>query len=556
LAIISTGRNIGRTFQSAGRLRTIVGVFAKHGFQNVAEKARLGRFVIRKLGQVDTEKYTAAERLRMAFEELGPTFIKFGQLLASRADLVPEEFIQEFKKLHDRVEPENFNTIRAVIREHFKHDIHEFFTRFDEDPLGSASIAQVHRATLKDGFDVVVKIQRPDIEKIIRDDVAVLYTIGGLLEKYVPEVRGFNPVAMVDEFYKMLQQEIDFTVEANNIRRFQQNFEDDKVLKIPKVFSTLSGKTVLVMEFLEGIPLSQAGALSQEGIDAELIVKHGLITFFRSVFQHGFFHGDLHAGNLIIMPGSRLGLIDFGIAGRLSRRTQDSIAGMFMALANEDYEQLAYEYIEVAPFNELVDVPSFARDLREMIAPHFGLSFRDLQVGKILVSSANIAAKYQLKLPSELMLLFKAIVSVEGMGRLMIDDFDVLSYSLEFSTELAKSKYDPTRIARDMIRLARESTSLISILPRQLRILLKRFGSPDHAWRMEIDQMDDLRRSIESSSNIIFLGVVIASFILSGSALLFLQSDTYVGSIPLPSFVMYFAAGFLGLIAFYNYFKK
>ena len=556
MALITTGKNLGRTLKSAGRLRTIVAVFAKHGFQNIIERVRLGRFVLEKFSEVDSEKYTAAQRMRMAFEELGPTFVKFGQLLATRSDIIPEEFVEEFRHLHDRVEPEEFEIIQGIIQDHYKMKISEIFETFDEIPIGSASIAQVHRATVKGGIKVVVKVQRPNIQKLIQDDLAVLFTLAGLLEKYVPELHSLNPVAMVDEFFKALQMECDFAVEANNIRRFQKNFENDKTLKIPLVYSALSGKKVLVLEYLEGVPLSHPDALEKMGSNSEKVVKAGLLAFFRSVFQHGFFHGDLHAGNLIIMHDSKLGLIDFGVVGRLTKKTQDSVASMFIALASEDYEQLAYEYMEVAPFNEFVDINQFARDLREMIAPHYGLSFKDVDVGRLLMSSASIAARYKLRLPSELILLFKALVSIEGMGRLIIEDFDVLTYSMEFAQEIVKAKYDPARMAKDLARLTRESTSLVSTLPRQLKILLKRLGSPEYAWKFEIEEMDELRHSIESSSNIIFLGIIISSLILGGTGLMFLPGTALVFGIPVFSFAMWAMASLLAALGFYNYIRK
>jgi len=547
MAIFTTGRNIGRTIKGAGRLRTILSVFARHGFQNILERARLGRYVIKTFIEVDAERYTAAERVRMAFEELGPTFVKFGQLLATRSDLIPEDFVSEFKKLHDQVEPEPFTVIKNSLEGHFKSRLENVFLQFEEAPIGSASIAQVHRAQLVDGTEVVVKVQRPKIEKMIDDDLSVLFTLAGLLDKYIPELQALNLEVMVEEFFKALQLETNFIVEANNIRRFQKNFEHDTDIVIPQVYAHISGRKVLVLEYLNGTALSHPKALELHQTDTEKVVRSGLHAFFKMVFIDGFFHGDLHAGNLIILNNSQIGLIDFGVVGRLSRKAQDAIAGMFVSLANEDYEQLAFEYLEIAANYEYIDLDILARDLREIIAPQFGLTFKDVNVGKLLMSSAQVAAKHKLRIPSELMLLFRSLVTVEGLGRLLVDDFDVLSYSHEFTAELIKTKYDPARMTKDFFRLAKESADLVTTLPRQAKILLKRMGNPDHAWKVNIDQMDELRHSIEKSSDHVFYGLIISSLILSSSALLFLEATPLFFGVPIFSAVGYLMAFLLTL---------
>ncbi|RYZ71777.1 MAG: AarF/ABC1/UbiB kinase family protein, partial [Proteobacteria bacterium] len=253
----------------------------------------------------------------MAFEELGPTFVKLGQVLATRPDLIPVEFVEEFKKLHDQVSPLPFSEIKRVLESQYGSTLDEIFAEINPVPLGSASIAQVHRAKLRDGSDVVVKVQRPGIERIIADDISILYYLAELLQKYVKETRIFNPIGIVDEFFRTLELETNFVIEANNIRRFIENFKDDTEVKIPHVYIELTGPRVLVLEFLKGIPLSQAAALEQEGVDRQTVMKAGLRAYFKQVFKDGLFHGDLHAGNLFILPGSRIGLIDFGIVGRL-----------------------------------------------------------------------------------------------------------------------------------------------------------------------------------------------------------------------------------------------
>jgi ubiquinone biosynthesis protein len=533
-----------------------VGVFAKNGFQNVAEKIRLGRFLLERFAKPGIEKFTPAERMRMAFEELGPTFVKLGQVLATRPDLVPEDFVEEFKRLHDQVSPLPFSEIRRVLEREMHVPLDQAFREINPTPLGSASIAQVHRATLIDGTDVVIKVQRPGIERLIEDDVSILFYLADLLQKYVPETRVFNPPAIVDEFFRTLELETNFIIEANNIRRFQENFKNDPTVVIPEVYFEYSTQKVLVLEFLKGISLSKAESLDQHDVDRMEIMRAGLRAYFKQVFKDGLFHGDLHAGNLFIMPGSKIGMIDFGIVGRLNRRTQDAIANMFVSLYYEDYERMAYEYVELAPYSNDVNVDQFAKDLKDLLAPFFGLSMKNVDFGKLLMDSTAIAGKHRLVLPSELMLFFKSIVTVEGMARMIVADFNLLDYALEFATDIVKTRYSTERMTEELALFSKDSSQLLKGLPRQLKQFIRRVGNPDFAFRLSLTELDEVKRSIETSSNILFLGLIIGSCIVSASMLFNSGPGPYVFSMPLVSALLYGIAGGLGLVAFYNYIRK
>jgi ubiquinone biosynthesis protein len=533
-----------------------VATFARHGFQNVVEKIKLGRFVLERFTSVDLDRYTAPERMRMAFERLGPAFVKFGQVLASRPDLIPEDFVEEFKRLHDQVTTIPFSEVEKVLERQFGTGIGDVFEYVDPQPLAAASIAQVHRARLRGGREVVVKVQRPGIEEVIAEDISVLYWIADALTKYVPESRMYNPTGLVDEFFRSLELETNFIIEANNLRRFKENFRTDPTVIIPEVFMEYSGRRVLVLEALNGFPLSQKQALDQSGVDRQAVMRAGLRAYFKMVFRDGLFHGDLHAGNLFIMPDNKIGLVDFGIVGRLNKTTQSSIANMFVALYGEDYERLAYEYVDLAPYDEAIDVDAFARDLRDLLAPYFGLSMKNVDFGRLLMDSTALAARHRLQLPSELMLFFKSIVTVEGMGRVVAADFDLLAYGLEFASEIVGARYEPKRMRDELLRLAGDSGSLIFALPRQLRLLSRKVTRPDFAIRVSVNQMDDLRRSIETSSNIVFLGLIIGSLILGASLNMFLKEGPYVFQMPALSAVLYGLASVLGLVAFYTYIKK
>ncbi len=531
-------------------------MFARNGFQNVAEKIKLGRFVLERFTNTEMDRYTTAERLRLSFEQLGPTFVKLGQLLATRPDLIPEEFVEEFKKLHDQVSTVPFEQIKKVLRLELKADPATVFLEIDPVPMAAASIAQVHRAVLLDGSEVVVKVQRPGITDIIADDVNVLYFLSDLLQKYVPESRVFNPVGIVDEFFKSIEQETNFVIEANNLRRFAENFRNSEEIVIPKVYFEHSSQKLLVLERLEGIPLSQKSALDQEGINRGEVIAVGLRAYFKMVFKDGIFHADLHAGNIFILPNNRIGLIDFGIVGRLNRRTRDAIANLFLALYQEDYERFAYEYVDLAPYAGDVDLDRFARDLQGLLAPHFGLSTGKVDAGRLLMDSTAIAARHGLILPSELLLFFKSIVTIEGMSRLVLPDFNLLSYALEFASEIVKQRLDPRRMRDDMLVLGRESAGLLYHLPRQIKQCARKINSPDFAIRVSIQQMDELKRSIETSSNILFLGLIIGSLILSASLALFQNNSPLLFQLPVVSAIGYLLAAGLSLVAFYNYFKK
>ncbi|MEK6554710.1 MAG: AarF/ABC1/UbiB kinase family protein, partial [Bdellovibrionota bacterium] len=404
----------------------------------------MGRTLEKIVSNDDALAYTVPERIRLSFEELGPAFVKFGQLLATRPDLVPPEYSEEFKKLHDQVHTLPWPDIKGVLNHHFGQDLSQVFKEFDQTPLAAASIAQVHTATLLNGDKVVVKIQRPGIEAIIEEDLSVLYTLAELIEKYIPEARIYSPLQAVDEFARALELETNFIIEANNVRRFKENFASEPSIKVPEVYAHLSGKRVLVLEALDGIPLSHKNALDQEGISPEQVLKTGLRCYLKMVFSDGLFHGDLHAGNFFVLKNNRIGLIDFGVVGRLNRKTQSSIASMLIALATEDYDRLAYEYVDLAPYSDHVDVDLFARDLRDLISPYYGLTLKNVNVGKLLMDSSGIAAQYRLQLPAELIMFFKSIVTIEGMGRVIMSDFNFLAYSLEFASELMQSRAEPT----------------------------------------------------------------------------------------------------------------
>lgn len=494
----------------------------------------------------------------MAFEELGPTFVKLGQVLATRPDLVPEDFVEEFKRLHDQVSALPFETVERVLESELggADRLRSVFRAIDRTPLGAASIAQVHRAELASGEPVVLKVQRPGVVELIQNDIGVLYTIADLLERYVPEARLFNPVGIVDEFFKTLELETNFLVEANNLRRFHDCFRDDAQIKIPKVYPNLSSRRVLVLEALDGIPLSDQRWASQSGVNRAAVMKAGVDCYFRQVFEFGLFHGDLHAGNLFVLPDSRIGLIDFGIVGRLNRRIQGSIASLFLALYTEDYEGLAFEYVSLAAGSDRVDVDEFSKDLQDLLAPYHGMLLSQVNLGRLLLDSTAIAARHELTLPRDLLLFFKSIVAVESMGREISPDFDLLGHALQYADKLVKDRFDPQRLKSDGLALAKDGLVLLRVLPRQLHQMIKRLNNPDFAHQLSLVQLDELKRSLEKSTNLLFLGLVISGLIVGGSILLSQSDQDAVWGMSTGAAVLFGLATLFGSLGFINYISK
>ncbi len=554
---LRTGRQIGQAVKNVQRLRQILAVFSKYGFVDIVDRMDLGKFLPSRLAAFAESQadLSTQERLRMAFEELGPTFVKFGQLLSTRPDLVPEAFIEEFTKLQDNVQTLSYETIKAVVEGELKRPIEQAFAQFDVKPLASASIAQVHEARLHSGEKVVIKVQRPEIEKIIDTDVSLLAFLAGLLEKYIPESRVFSPKTIVSEFFRTLEFELDFVIEANNIQKISENMASIQEVVIPKVYKHLSTHKVLTLERLEGIRLNDLKGMDALGIDRKRIVHLGARAFFKSVMIDGLFHGDLHGGNMFVLPGNRLGIIDFGIVGRLSEKSRDQLANMFLALLTEDYETLCYQYAELGISGPSVDFDAFQREVRNAISPYVGLSITDVNSGKILIEATKIAAKYNIKIPGDWMIVFKAILTTEGMGRTLDPEFDLLATGKELVKDLVKNQYSMQRLSRDFLWVAKDVATLLQVLPRQIRWMFRKFNSNDFAFEIKSPDLENLRHQLDINGRRVSASVLVAGLFVASSIALQHASGHKIWDYPIFS-VIYFVIGcFVLLRLFLRSFK-
>jgi ubiquinone biosynthesis protein len=534
MKVISTATNIGQAFKNAARVREILVVFVVHGFADLLHRMKLSRFLPGRYAE--NPRYTELPppvRLRLSFEELGPTFVKLGQLLATRPDVIPEAFVEEFQQLQDNVKTVPFDEIRRFIEAELGRPISEVFASFDETPMAAASIAQVHGAELKSGERVAVKVQRPGIERLILSDVSILRGLALLLEKYVPETRPFNPSGVVEEFFKTILYELDFLVEANNIKRMKKNLESLDRIAIPKVYSEYSTGRVLVLERFEGVRFSDRVGVIASGMSPSEIVEAGARAFFHMVMRDGLFHGDLHPGNLFILPDGRIGIIDFGIVGRLSRRVQDSIIVMFTAMMSEDYETLASEYVTLCQETGPTDLARLQKDLMDTISPYMGMSLGEVNVGKILLSSTSIAVRHMLIVPRELLLLFKALVTIEAMGKKLDPHFDMMQVGLKLAKDALTTRYSKERLTRDLLVMARDLQSSLETVPRMLKLFLKHWSQNSFALETKSRDVRAVASAMTLFTYYFIVGVAATGLFALGITILVLDKGPMFLGLPL-----------------------
>ena len=466
------------TYKNIQRMRHIVAVLIKHGFYSVVERMNLHRIVplskrLRKKA-IEEAELSLPERIRLVFEELGPTFIKFGQLLSTRPDILPEEYIEEFRKFQDNVPPFPFEQALQQIEKEFKRSVSELFQSIEEEPIAAASIAQVHRAVLLDGREVVVKVQRPGIENMVDTDIGIMYTLANLLLKYFPELSILDPVAIVDEFSRTIRKEMDFTLEASNTIKFREMFKDDPHVYIPDVYWEYTGKRVLTQERIKGIKVDNVEKLRKKGIDPARIAHLVGESFLRMVMVEGFFHGDFHAGNIFVLGPERISLVDFGITGRVDRELRDSLANIFIGLATQDYDMLVDEYARMGVLPDGINMPEFKRDYRDLMEPYFARPLEMTSLGELLMGYIRVSFRYKIRHPRELLLINKCIIEIEGIVRLLDPKTDLLKEAQPFAIEFIKDRYRPGRIMEEVGEDIKELNALVKESPSQIRQIMKK----------------------------------------------------------------------------------
>ena len=461
------------TLRDLPRLREIGRVLLRHGLGHVAQRLRLPgvRWWRRRQPSPETISLSLPERLRMIFEELGPTFIKFGQILSIRRDLLPEEYVSEFEKLQDAVPPFSYTEVARLIYEEFGRDVKDVFEEFATEPLASASIAQAHLARTKTGQEVIVKVQRPQIRQIILQDLAIMEHLAHVLARRIPESRRYDPVGLVEEFRKTILLELDFRREGRNADRLRQHLHEMPGIVIPQVFWEYSAPRVLSIEYMVGHGLREA--LSRSAVDRHRIATNLYKAFLKQIFEDGFFHGDPHPGNLLFLPDGRVGLLDFGIVGRVSRDRLAGLVTILLAIMEQDVEALLDECIALGLMPADLDRQAIQHEIDVLLAENLDLPLRDISLGYILETLFEMGRKHRLKVHSNLVLLGKTMMTLEAVIRALDPAFALVEEARWEAERLVRSRLSPDALLKTGWRTTRQFFHLAHRLPQRLERILQ-----------------------------------------------------------------------------------
>ncbi|WP_136527004.1 ABC1 kinase family protein [Geomonas ferrireducens] len=544
--------NINRNVRSIRRYRQIITVIGGYGLGHLLEYLNLGQVVdfsrrVLRRRPPKAAHLSAPERLRLALEELGTTFIKLGQLLSTRADIIPASFVQELTHLQDKIPCLPFEEIKEQIEHELGVPLEQRFLYVEPEAIAGASIAQVHRATLVTGEDVVVKVRRPGVVEAVETDIDILMGVALLLERHMARSDIYDPVGVVREFSYTIRRELDLTREGHAIEKIRDNFKGDATLYFPKVYWEATSKGVLTTEYVEGIKVSDTLAIEEAGLDGREIAARGARVFLKMVLEHGFFHGDPHPGNVLILKDNVICLLDFGMVGRLDPAVKRYLTDVLVAVINRDVEGLAYVIVEAGDAAETVNMQALKKALAEFIDSYFEIPLKEIEVGRMLMEFIDLISTHRIKVHPDLTMLVKVLVVVEGMGRRLDPDFDMVGHLRPFLEREFRRQRSPGRLFHEVEQGIEGYLTLARNLPRDVKEILNKVNRNKFRIDLEHRGLDRFSKELDRSANRLCLSLIIAALLIGSSIAMQGNRGPMLWGLPAFAFFGYTCAGLVGI---------
>jgi len=506
-------------YKDAKRIKQIVSVLFKVGLGYYIDNLRLSHHLfMHQRVQIDEKPKDLPRKLRMAMDELGGTFVKLGQLLSLRPDLIPDEYCEEFEHLQDDVTPISYEIVKKIIETELKSSLNQIFSYFDKEAIASASIGQVHKARLLNGVRVVVKVQRPNIKQLMEEDIDLLYHLAEISQSRIPELAKYNPKSLVDEFNRYTLDELDYLKEGRNIEKFYNNFKDYEKLKVPKVFWDFTSNKVLTMSYIDGIPIDDKQGFKDWGCDEKILSNNLADIFLKQVFEFGFFHADPHPANVFVLPNNKIALLDYGICGSLKEKDQENLIDMLISLVNRDINGVVEKFLSLGVLEDKND--ELVEELSSMVEEYAESTAEQIDSIKLFNEMISIAKKHDFKLPADFVLLVKAIITIEGVGKSLDPKFNLGDKLHEYTDSLVSRRLRPSHIAKEFVDSVTEFKDNITLIPKQINEILMKLRKGELGVHFERKDLIQLEREIDKSSNRVSMGIIIAALVVASALVL------------------------------------
>ncbi|MBI2650318.1 AarF/ABC1/UbiB kinase family protein [Candidatus Woesearchaeota archaeon] len=536
------------------RFNQILLVLFEEGFDFLLAKIKLKHHIAitkrLKSGLKKREEIKPEISLRRTLERLGPTFIKFGQVLSVRPDLVPKEYAKELEKLQDKVPEFPFSDVKAIIEKEFGKGIEHLFLHFEKKPIASASISQVHKAILKNGDKVAVKVQRPDVKHLMETDIEIMFYFANLLERHIERLRRFNPSRIVNEFKEWTERELDFRLEARNAKRFYENFKGSKTVHIPKVYDNLTTERILTLEFIEGIELHNIKEIKKKKLDFNEIIKNGFNAILTQVFVHGVFHADPHPGNIIVMKNNSIAFVDFGIVGYFDEKLKSKCIDLLYGIAEQDEELVVDTLMGMGMESEEIDYEQLKSDISFAIQPLQGSSIKDIKVSSVLEEVIDIALRHKLKVPASFVLFGKTIITLEGIAIEYDPNFKIIESIRPFTEKIIAKRSSPLYAWKSLVHSIRRYKKFAESFPEKAEKALDKIQRGSIKVDIEDTDIKQLALEIDRSSNRVAYGLLIAALLIVSAILIQVEKGPTILGVPFLSFFSFFFASILIFILF------